>query len=820
MKWKLFSIHLLLILTAFAQPNFNGGANDGAACVALSPYAAFNMYKGGSADGAQASALTAPSAFNLYKGGASDGFAWNNGYAPLSINMYNGGGNDGFTANSLPANNFNIFKGGNSDGQSASALTAPTAFNLYAGGTGDGFAQNNGYSPVAINLFTGGTNDGFSNSYFNAARAFNLYAGGNSDGFGSSKLTPSAMAFNPYRGGSKDGFAFSSSVAPPPVQQCGVFIQMQLARMHDITKHTGKFTWTKFNSTATSYTIRLKTGGVNGTVIRNIALPYDSNTVTIEFTGLPAGSYYCIDLQEHCAPGFSTGESSYACFTTWPDDCPPPSIPQHLGNTGSSVSLGWTPGVTTAGVSNYGYEIELIPLGSGASYNFGGTITGTPMNRTITCLPTGTFFTYKIREQCGVNKYSDSITGTTYTSPGCAAPANLTTTVVNTQNAKLSWSSSYYDQANRPYQLSYGRGITSPEGGIYSPVTVIQAANVSGAIRTHNFYAEAGVGDIVWYVREICGLCDTTAWAGPFAIPVIGCTLPAATGMNASTVTATGAIVNWTSSNYNTSALLEVRNQSTGAVVSYPVPANGSYNFTETVSGLTAATTYNWRIKQYCPNGDSTGYSGWNEFTTPGTGTSCAVPTNQGIFTTFGSVLIAKWESPLYLDGTKNYQVAAGMNITSPAQATIVQTSGYYRTQSPTNPTHFFSAGNTPGFTWFVRDECSPGVWSDWLGPYIMGSAKTDGSEVKQVEGRPDEVVSFELYPNPNSGNLITLKSNALGNGALFTIYNLQGDVIAHHPLNPSGLSTIDVSALPDAVYLCKISSPALVKTARLVIQR
>jgi len=290
--------------------------------------------------------------------------------------------------------------------------------------------------------------------------------------------------------------------------------------------------------------------------------------------------------------------------------------------------------------------------------------------------------------------------------------------------------------------------------------------------------------------------------------------------MSVGTVTGTTAVLNWVSVNNNTAARLEVRNQTTGGTTAYEIPATTGYNFTETVSGLSPGTTYNWRVKQYCPNGDSTDFTTWNEFTTPGGGNACAAPTNQGIFVTSGTVLIVKWDSPLYLDGSKRYQIAAGMNITSPNGAPISQTSGYYRTQSPTNPTHFFGNGNTPGFTWYVRDECSAGLWSDWLGPYIMGASKNDEATtgVSQEPATGNDM-QLQLYPNPNNGRQLYI-SGINTDDATLTMYNMQGSVVLKQTLQAGGLNTIDISGIADAVYLCHITTPTLQRSVRLVIQR
>ncbi|HLP20221.1 MAG TPA: T9SS type A sorting domain-containing protein, partial [Chitinophagales bacterium] len=474
------------------------------------------------------------------------------------------------------------------------------------------------------------------------------------------------------------------------------------------------------------------------------------------------------------------------------------------------------------GVRNSSYEIQLTPQGSGSPYMYGGPITGTPVNRTITCLPSSTFFTYQIREQCGVNKYSDWVKGfSTYTSPRCTAPDGQAGTIVNTQNANLSWNSLYTNETSKPYQISYGVGITSAEQGTLTPVTTITPGQVSGTTRTHALNVASGVGNVTWFVREVCGLCDTTVWSGPHTLPAATCNVPNVNNMSTSSITTTSAIVSWLSTSYGATAVIELHDQTTGAYSYYNVGTGVGYSRTATLSGLFANTVYNWRVKEYCTTGDSTAYSVPKQFTTPGGGNNtCVAPINQGIFVTSGNVLIVKWESGLYLDGSKSYEIAAGMNITSPAQATIQQSSGYYRTQSPTFPTHFFANGNAPGFTWFVRDVCSPGNYSAWLGPYVMGSSsKTDETGVTAINEAPVNDVEFKLYPNPNNGTALHIKTN-MGGSAALTIYNLQGQLVAQQLLNADGITNIDVSALADAVYTCHITNGQHTKAVRLVIQR
>ncbi len=84
----------------------------------------------------------------------------------------------------------------------------------------------------------------------------------------------------------------------------------------------------------------------------------------------------------------------------------------------------------------------------------------------------------------------------------------------------------------------------------------------------------------------------------------------------------------------------------------------------------------------------------------------------------------------MYGNSSKAYEIAGGLNITSPNQATTREVNGYYISQTPAYPSYPFFTGNVP-FTWYVRDICNPGDTSAWLGPYIVGSSKTDAGNYR-----------------------------------------------------------------------------------------
>lgn len=606
-------------------------------------------------------------------------------------------------------------------------------------------------------VYSGGINDGFA-THALAKNSFNLYQGGSNDGFAQHGLNH-PNDFNIYKGGIQDGFASDG--------------------------HT-------FNTTFSIYR-----GGIND------GFSYAFKNANSSYNFYKGGA----------ADGFAYHGSNDVNHVY----CQVPTALQHLSSTSSSVSFSWVPGS-----GNTVYQVLLIKNGTVDSFFASGSITATPMASTFSCLPTGSFFTYYVRESCADNSWSEWSGGLScYTSAGCQTPANLSASVVNSQNANLSWESAYGTAIDKPYQISYGIGISNANQGTKTAITNITPAQVSGNMRTHALYLASGVSNLTWYVREVCHECDTTTWAGPNTLPAYVCTLPAVTGMNVTNLTTTTATLNFTSTNYNSAAKIDVYNYNNSTTVSYNLANNPSYTRLQAITGLTANTPYGWRVQEYCSANDSTGFTLWQNFNTPATnGGSCAAPTNQGIYVASGPMLIVKWQSPLYGNTSKGYQVAGGMNIGSPAQATIVQSNPYYISQTPQHPTHSFYGGNTPGFTWYVRDICGAGDTSAWLGPYIVGTSKTDGTEKgTSLEEVPEqtEALDFTIYPNPNTDGVLYLDAPEMDEHSLLLIYNAQGQLVRQEQLNNH---SIDVSRLSNGVYLLQLTSGEQnTKLKKLVIQ-
>jgi len=690
---------------------------------------------------------------------------------------YSGGSNDGFSSYYLgPLQvNLNWFRGGSGDGYSVYALSDSVVLNIYQGGQSDGYASSASLPELAqINVFQGGNEDGFAATSLLPAFSLNIYSGGQADGFASSASLPDLLQVNFYQGGASDGYSAAQ--------------------------------WLP------AFSLNIYSGGNADGFASSVTIPSPVQ-VNMYIGGIQDG-YASASLGQAStfvlfkggnADGYATAIYPLPELTT----CPTPSNLQNFGNSPTSVTLGWTPGE-----GNSGYEIKLISLLDESEYLFSGEITESPMLETLTCLPAGTFFNYFIRESCGANVWSQWIDGfATYTTPGCAAPFDQNISYTNQENALLKWESAYGDDVSIKFQIAYGEGIESPYDDYITPALTIAPAMVSGNTRSWNLFIPGGVGNYSWFVREICGVCDTTVWTGPFNVPAWTCAVPPSGQMSVSDITQTTAQLNWTSLNKFGSAKIELENLSTNAIEVFQPGASNSYSRSFGLTGLTAGTTYRWRVRDMCLSGDTTLFTAYQQFTTAGASNFCPAPTGLDKWQSSGQIFLGKWSSPLYGNSSKAFQVSYGLDISSPEEGTVAQQAYFISQAGPQFPTYQFSTGNIPGFTWYVRDICDPGDTSAWAGPYVVAAARMDPFS-------EDVKTEISVYPNPNPSNTLFINYRGADGIIRAQIFDSKGSLIQTGVSIENGTNSIDISRLSNGMYFIHLPLESEVKHLRFIIAR
>ncbi len=287
---------------------------------------------------------------------------------------------------------------------------------------------------------------------------------------------------------------------------------------------------------------------------------------------------------------------------------------------------------------------------------------------------------------------------------------------------------------------------------------------------------------------------------------------------NFTSITATTTNFNWTTVNEGAEYSVKVYVSGNPTVLQNNTGLTSAGLNTVPLNALTPNTSYCVTVEEQCDAAHSSGVSSQFCFTTA-TGSTCAMPSNQGIWFTSGQYLMVKWLSPLYGNSSKSYEIAGGLNITSPNQATTREVNGYYISQTPAYPSYPFFTGNVPGFTWYVRDICNPGDTSAWLGPYIVGASKTDGSETTAITEDEEQNSSATLvvYPNPNAVGRLFIKAMDISDNTTLLIYTAQGQLALQTTIVNK---TVDVSALSNGIYMLRIETPAYnTQLKKLVIQ-
>jgi hypothetical protein len=212
------------------------------------------------------------------------------------------------------------------------------------------------------------------------------------------------------------------------------------------------------------------------------------------------------------------------------------------------------------------------------------------------------------------------ITGTTPTAP--AAPANLVATAASTSQINLTWTDS--DSTENGFKIERCTGTDcSGTGAAFAQIAIV-AANVTS-------YANTGLAASTSYsyrVRAFNGIGNSdysnTASVSTQALP----TPPAApTGLTATAISTSQINLSWTDNAANETGFYVER--CTGASCSSftQIASLGANVTSYSNTGLSASTSYSYRVRAYNTGGNS-GYSNTASATTQAAPTVPAAPTN------------------------------------------------------------------------------------------------------------------------------------------------------------------------------------------------
>ncbi|MEP6793542.1 MAG: fibronectin type III domain-containing protein [Saprospiraceae bacterium] len=360
----------------------------------------------------------------------------------------------------------------------------------------------------------------------------------------------------------------------------------------NITNHSATFDWSPVIG-AVSYSVQYRLAG--GTWHDLYGGPW-TNTI-LHLIGFQPGTAYEWRVRSNCTNGGSSEWSVPTIFTTLDCSCgiPNGTFTSYITNT--SATFNWLP---VSGAQSYSVQIRL-PNGTWS------TVAGSPFNTTSTTLNNlspNTTYHWRVRANCSgglAGLWTCDVSFTTGDSSSCATPGNLATLDITTCTATFDWSTV-------PGAVSYSVQWRYPAGSWHN----LGSTCGNSILHLIGFYS---CTTYEWRVKSNCPNGMMSEWSSPASFTTLCNTCNVPGNPLTTNVTTTTAKLNWIPVSGAQSYTVQKRLPNG---TWYDVVGSPFMNPPVFLSGLSSNTTYEWRVRTNCGNGQ---YSNWTasiSFTTNG----------------------------------------------------------------------------------------------------------------------------------------------------------------------------------------------------------
>ncbi len=257
---------------------------------------------------------------------------------------------------------------------------------------------------------------------------------------------------------------------------------------------------------------------------------------------------------------------------------------------GSSQTITWSVASTTAiPVSCANVKISLSTDGG---QTFPTILAASAPNdgSEVLTIPNTATTTARIKVEAVGNIFFD-ISNTNFTitaGTGCNAPAGLTSSAITTAGATVSWTAV---SGAVSYDVDYKLTSTGTWTNA-ATATTATSVNLSGL-------TASTVYD--WSVRTICSGASSAYTVAQFTTTGVA-TCDAPTGLTSSAITTSDATVSWTAVSGATSYAVDYKLTSSST---WSSAATATTSTSVTLSGLSASSSYDWRVSTTCTSGTS-----------------------------------------------------------------------------------------------------------------------------------------------------------------------------------------------------------------------
>lgn len=556
---------------------------------------------------------------------------------------------------------------------------------------------------------------------------------------------------------------------------------------NNILSNSANISWTA-SSGATGYNVQYKQNSSSTWLIA----ASNTTATTVTLGNLVAATLYDWQVQAVCSAGassfvlsqFTTASSSTTCVST-----PPTGLSSSVTTTGATVS--WT---ALANASSYTVNYKLPSTST-------WTLAGSPTTNSLTIsgLQSGTLYDWQVRANCnaGSSAYTNSQLSTASVSV-CNAPTALTASNITNTTVTLSYTASAFN-----YTVEIKPSTSSTWISLIT--TSALAINVSGLSASTTYD---------WRVKSNC--TSGTSGYTQAQFTTTGTTTPTCgtpTGLTVSGITTSAANLSWTAANGAVNYSIEYKlSTSTNFTIANAALAGTSF----TLSGLTANTVYNWRVKTNCSTTSSAYATG--QFTTSAVASSsCPGPADLTIHNSL-STAVSISKNTVYKGtistSTDNDYYKFDVSLAGTFSITVTTLPADYDVRV------YNSSGSTIGLSQnagttneTVSISLAPGTYYvriyGWNGANSPTSCYT--LNVQAVTGAFPSGIAFlsknlstSIFPNP-ANQYLHYNIDGLYGMAKVTITDLQGRVMQYTE-SKSYENEMNVSQLNSGMYLLNIS--------------
>jgi hypothetical protein len=409
----------------------------------------------------------------------------------------------------------------------------------------------------------------------------------------------------------------------------------------------------------------------------------------------------------------------------------------------------------------------------------------------------------------------------------CASPGTLTTTNITSSTALLNWSpvpgSVSYDVEYKQYTTERWTRIAT--------ATTATSLNLSDLNAAY---------DYDWRVRANCN-SSSSAYRMTRFTPVYPCGTPS--GLNTTNITTSGAKLNWSPlTNATTYSVAYKQSNSTSWVDATINIGSTSY----ALAGLSAATSYDWRVSPECVYG--TLYDIWGGSPSYASFTTASVcndvyeinnTSSEAKTINIGSIISAGISSATDMDW---FKLTTLNNNNTSLEITLSNLPADYdlyfydkklklvssSTVTGTSNEVVISTSSARNATYYIKVVGKNGAYTTSQCYTLLVQAGSTTSVLSRLSDRANEKITDEfkndiLFPNP-ANEFVILGFNSVVQGASnVEIMNSAGQVVKLHLINlVKGYNQVQipVQELGSAIYLIQIKKGELNIIKRFVISR